>query len=1039
MDPTGNVYVKELGNNRVQKLDSAGRFVLMFGGGVNKTTSANLCTAASGNECGKGTSGVAPGQFSGGRGITLGPGTVFVADEERIQRFSEEGVFVEAIPVADATVGELARDPLSGDFYTILDVENGSKPDVRRIDADTGAEVDKLEETSRGGVATGPAGNVFGVGSADPNRVFEFDPAGTKTSEFATVEALPPPNSVNHFRITGLGASDLGTVYVVNSFPGVGSYIRVFGPPPVAFEAPPPAPPEIDAQFASSVLRDEAILVADINPHFWTNTKYYVQYGTGKCSEGGCGEEKPTAPGAILSPRISGRALRSAGIVLEGLEPGTTYHYRFVAESAGGGPAVGPEKTFTTYAESLAHPPCANESLRSGTGAKLPDCRAYEMVSPVDKNNGDIKSLRDDPEYFTDLSQSAPDGNRFTYSSYRSFGNPEGAPFTSQYIASRDATSGWASDALSAPQGPATGLVLENQYKAFSDDLCDGWLVWIADAPLPPPGTEGYANVYRRDTCGKEGYEALVHTQPTLGPEFLLELQGSTVDGKAAIIRANDKLTPEAASGVYQAYYASGGDLQLACILPDGTPYPSNCTAGMARNGDSSLGYAIADLNRTASVTGAFSGDGSRLYWTASEATSGVGKIYLRVNPGKGQSAIAGGACIEPDKACTTKVSETKSNRASRFLLGSPDGSKALFEVVEGPSAGKLFEFEVGSGSTEVAGGLVGLVGASKDLSRIYLVSEEALASGAAPGKPNLYLSEGGTVSFITTLADTDVHGIQFPSNASPENVFQVARVSSDGSAVAFVSSGQPTGYDNTDLQSPPEAGEALSEVYVYRAGSTGPLCVSCNPSEARPTGQQVQGNATHDKFATAGSIPPGHYQFYLSRALSADGSRLFFNSYDSLLLGDTNGAEDVYEWEAAPNQGACAQMGAELYVAKAGGCLSLISTGQSPEDSEFLDASSSGNDVFFTTSARLVPRDPGLIDAYDARVGGGISEPGIAPSCQGEACQPVVLPPSSQRPASADYKGPGNVKEKSKKKSKKKHHKKKNKKKHHKHGRSGR
>jgi hypothetical protein len=301
---------------------------------------------------------------------------------------------------------------------------------------------------------------------------------------------------------------------------------------------------------------------------------------------------------------------------------------------------------------------------------------------------------------------------------------------------------------------------------------------------------------------------------------------------------------------------------------------------------------------------------------------------------------------------------------------------------------------------------VVGLVGAGKDLGRIYFVSEEVLGAGAKAGQPNLYLSEAGTKTFIATLVNADVVELGLPSNTSRWNIDQVARVSADGSAVAFISHGTPTDYDNTDLKT----GEADAEVYLYKAGTAGPVCVSCNPSGARPMGRNVVANSSQKESATAGSISEGHYQLYLSRALSGDGNRVFFNSYDALLLRDTNGAEDVYEWERAFSPEACAQMGAEVYVAKAEGCLSLISSGQSHEDSEFLDASASGNDVFFSTSSKLVPSDPGLIDVYDARVGGGISEPTPPVICQGEACQPPAVTPNDPSPASPGYHGPGNV-----------------------------
>ena len=143
---------------------------------------------------------------------------------------------------------------------------------------------------------------------------------------------------------------------------------------------------------------------------------------------------------------------------------------------------------------------------------------------------------------------------------------------------------------------------------------------------------------------------------------------------------------------------------------------------------------------------------------------------------------------------------------------------------------------------------------------------------------------------------------------------------------------------------------------------------------------------------------------------MSDDGSRLFFNSVDPLLPGDSNGKQDVYQWEA-PGTGSC-HVGDADYFASNGGCLNLISSGESSRDSEFVDASSNGNDVFIRTESSLVKADPGLVDIYDARVNGGFPEAeGTAP-CEGQACQNPPAAPEAKTPASAQYSGPGNVKE---------------------------
>src|SRR4249920_316405 len=157
LDSAGDVYVVDWSNHRVQKFDPEGNFVLMFGGEVNKTTSADLCTKADlegGEECGAGVTGAAPGQFSAkwpaSSYIAIGPGDeVYVGDESRIQRFDTEGAYQDEVDVTGegkvgeapkpGTVGSLAADPQSGELYFAYPLSGSGKapqPSVYRLDPD---------------------------------------------------------------------------------------------------------------------------------------------------------------------------------------------------------------------------------------------------------------------------------------------------------------------------------------------------------------------------------------------------------------------------------------------------------------------------------------------------------------------------------------------------------------------------------------------------------------------------------------------------------------------------------------------------------------------------------------------------------------------------------------------------------------------------------------------------------------------------------------------------------------------------------------
>ncbi len=1013
----GNLYVRDSNNSRIQEFTPSGEFILTFGGGVDKTTNGNICTKASGNTCGAGNPGTGPGEISGGSGLAIAPdGAILVPDVGRVERFSPSGQFESAVAIAGPTISQFAVDPVSGDFFATLGVEN----EVREFDPTSGAETCRLGDTVVGPVMVDSAGNIFTVSATNPSRVAEFSTCPSSSAAgFGEVELLPPPNPLEErYRISSLGTNSSGDVFVgnfsANQIGGGDSFVRIFGPPPVAFEGPPKVAPTITAQFASSVTASGAVLGALINPHFWTDTRYYVEYGTGQCSAGGCPLTQPLPPGSLVSARPFGSPRQVESVHLEGLSPGTTYHYRVVAQSSGGGPVFGvdpdgegtgeanqpegQEATFTTLTLVAARA-CGNTASRIGPGANLPDCRAYEMVSPIDKNGGDIKSVINVIGYSTSLSQSSPDGTRFAFSSYRSFGTPEGSPFTSQYVAQRVAGVGWNTVGLSARPGEfetELGDSFENQYKAFSSDLCSGWLISSSEPPLAPGVVNGHVGVYRREACGSPQIEAmkLPTTRPGDTKTFGMELQGIAANGEAAVVRADDQLTPEAASGVFQTYYATQSTVSLICILPNAAPSGTDCSAGTA--GISPQGETPVGLDRRSSVSNALSSDGDRIYWTAEGsggAPNGSGTIYLRLNPGQPQSPVSGGECSDSELACTVPVSGPVSTKAARFLGASPDGNRALFQIMEGPKEGTLYLFEVGGQAEEIAAKSIGVAGASTDLSRIYFVSESDLdeSGPAQKGKPNLYLDEEGSDTYIATLSSRDVQVLQEGTanvfnDTSAEPVAHVAQASPTGATLVFVSTQNLVGYDNTDL----ETGRPDSEVYVYRVGDPGPLCISCNPGGARPNGRLIEGPGKAGKnfLPTAGFIPAADFQLSPPKIVSADGTRVFFDNYGPLVPRDRNAAVDVYEWEAAASRAACEALGAEVFSAASGGCLSLISSGESPQGAELLDASVNGNDVFFTTTQSLLPQDPGLIDVYDARVEGGLPIPSVPVPCQGEQCQ---------------------------------------------------
>ncbi|MGC1851174.1 MAG: hypothetical protein WA687_01895 [Solirubrobacterales bacterium] len=497
---------------------------------------------------------------------------------------------------------------------------------------------------------------------------------------------------------------------------------------------------------------------------------------------------------------------------------------------------------------------------------------------------------------------------------------------------------------------------------------------------------------------------------------FQCAVTGTNAEGAVTKVSANRATSPAPtapqapvpsaimtrdASRVYDRF---GGELHPVSVLPGGRfgEFGAEVGSGYNRN-----------------IENAVSRDGSRVYWvTGIESTSGIGRLFLRQHPEQG---IVADECADATKACTVPVSEAPN---AFFWTAATDGSKALYS--EGSlfnATAELFEFDLNEGGAPetrlVAKRLEGVLEASDDLSRIYFVSRENLAGGAVEGAPNLYLDEalgeGRALHYVATLVEGDVGAVEpgggeLAYDLTAEATFlRTIRATPDGSRLVFQSRAPLTGYDNTDANN----GKADVEVFAYQAGGE-LLCISCNPSGARPVGRELRkrfwasSQSNNDVFAAAW-IPGSEKPLHASNLLSTDGNRIFFNSNDALLPRDTNGTMDAYQWEA-PGKGSC-DTGDPSYFPQNGGCLDLISTGESPFESEFWEASANGDDVFFVTESSLLPQDPGLVDLYDARVGGGFPEPIAKEICEGEACQSPPPPPTYDTPASSAFSGPGDPK----------------------------
>ena len=773
-------------------------------------------------------------------------------------------------------------------------------------------------------------------------------------------------------------------------------------------------PPAIEEQWADRVLFSEATLGARIVPE-GLPTSYRIEYG----SEATYGHSTPSFS---LGKEEEDRAAHTLAHALEGLAPGTTYHYRFLATNAIGASA-GEDHSFTTYAHVPPETSCANAVLREeSSSTSLPDCRAYEMVSPLDKNGGGVG-------YGWGLMQSAADGDKLAFPSASSFaGNGSNSAQPNHYIATRGAA-GWSTRGIDPPlevpgllNSAALGPI--SFFYAYTPDLRTAWLYNGNRTPLAASAPAGVPQIYRREDPGGALTPLAIATPAELPIEAKqIELAGYSEDLSKQIFEYPGALTADAAAGKgRQIYEYAGGALHLVSVLPGGTAAARAEALTSGANGPSEQGLIA--------LRGAVAREASRVFWIAPASNSRyyrTGTVYVRIDPlGAGAQTV-----------------QLSPGGHSAFLGASRDGSRALLDsegelelVSDTASGARTAIASLSRMSAPGANGGYhnGLLGASADLSRVYFISGEARDGGEA-GAFNLYGWHGGAFTLIGELDEYDAFGADvsgvggveakgtgvLPGPAGVEPRIHSSSVSADGLRVAFTSSSPAmaarVGYDNADATD----GEAAREVYLYDAAAptgSGLTCVSCNPSGARPRadrGRQPEGPGTFSSKSQPPSSPraavlpsEGNSSLNPRRPLSADGRRVLFESYDPLVPADTNGTWDVYEWEA-PGKGSC-HAGDPDYFFRDRGCINLLSSGRSREASQLIDADPEGANAFIRTTSSIDPRDEGAYDAYDARIGGGFALPAALAPCEGEACQNAPAAPATPTPASSAFRGAGDI-----------------------------
>jgi hypothetical protein len=700
---------------------------------------------------------------------------------------------------------------------------------------------------------------------------------------------------------------------------------------------------------------------------------------------------------------------------------------------------------------------CPNESIRAEqgeAGLALPDCRAYEMVSPVTSAPTKEASSR----------AASVSGDRATYRSWNPYQGQGGAGL---YYVSERSSDGWTTRTPIPPQNGATTSIIfactpsfavtpEMQNVVLVDGIHDPGTedaeCFGDDPPLVPGEPRGFMNIFRTDPAGTF-YE--LANQPPAGaqPENGL-LQAYNSDASVIVFTEWAQLTPDApepesreiGNGAHEenVYVWSEGTIRYVAYLPDGTPVLGHLVSGHRE--------FYGGQENIANIVNAVSEDGERIFFEHQS------KLYLRENALQEPSTIVGETCTEPEKACTVPIDTSDEGpseygffggreRSERgFLYASQDGSRAFFMDVrkltpDSTAAlpvknsfgnwvnGKPDLYEFNSETGEVTDLTVnpgepasvrGLAGASEDASHLYFVAygnltgaeQNSEGDSAIAGRANLYLLHEGTTTFIATMGggESGPSGSESwnwqegptdsPATTSSRNLNTGrlnSSVSANGKFIAFASTASLTGFDSTPAEpglcqslNGAVPGDGCMELFVYDADAGELSCASCSPTEEPPVGDVSPFGVGGVNTLFGG--PAGEGPSYMTRTVSETGS-VFFQTPNPLLPADVNGDEDVYQYR--------------------NGELHLISTGSGDGASRFMDASADGSSVFFATGEGLVGRDTdGGASLYVARVNGGFAEPPPLPGCEGEACRgPATAAAAGAGAGTAHFTGPGNRK----------------------------
>jgi hypothetical protein len=718
------------------------------------------------------------------------------------------------------------------------------------------------------------------------------------------------------------------------------------------------------------------------------DTRYHFEYEGQKQFEEGGGSQ--SFAHASSTPEVDlgggGRPV-VVGEDLPGLVAGESYRYRLVATSSfPGAPAVDGETQSLTVPSPVleAQPACGNEVFRTGLSASLPDCRAYEQVTPVDKEGA--KELVNYGGSTGEGILAGVDGDHVLVGEPETDWGAGPSAGISPYVFSREAGKGWVLTAATVQ--PEAGI---SKYipEVFSPDLTELGLAaeWLTSA-----GSKSADFEYKVGPAG--GPYAVLPPVPRA--EVGAGMVAASEDFSKLILQVEDHtlLAPTHTKSGADLYEYSAGALRQVNIATDGTAI-GTCGARIVK-GIESPG--------TVSSSHAVSADGSRVFFEAVPGSKceEPSNLYVRVD---GQSTVDVGAY--------------------QFLAASASGGEVLVEN----SSGDVSRYDSETSSIEplIYDGGSALSVAAVAVPVSLTVSEDLSAITFTAGKLDAEAPPTDSATTDLYRYDTQAQTLRF--------IAQVPLASDGLSGVSQSPDGRDLYFESTEVAGVPAGGETpppkagLGSVFNQQAfrydAVEGVLqCVSC----ASPFDPAPKLNAN---YLTEGAMRTSIQGASSPRIASANGDYVFFQTPAALLPSDVDGevepeghapdstqeaagavspehesyttsvSSDVYEWTKDGIHG-CARLE---------GCLSLITSGRGGFHNLLLGTDASGEDVFFYTNESLLSRDNDTAgDIYDARVNGGFPEPVQGVECEGDACSTPPSAPNDATPSSSTLNGTGNL-----------------------------